>query len=62
MPKFLENELKQEYAGQDSSIPYRIMNSLGVMHGNKETAKGAEWDRKHRSKLAAAAARKGGKA
>ena len=46
MPKFLEKKLKAEY-GADSSIPYKVMNKMGVMHGNKETAKGREMDAKH---------------
>lgn len=60
MPAFLENKLKQEY-GADSSIPYKVMNSIGVMNGNKETEKGREMYAKHqrdqkRKKLAAALA------
>lgn len=47
MPKFLEKKLKQEY-GQNSKIPYKVMNSIGAMHGNKETAKGAEMEAKHK--------------
>ena len=47
MPKFLEEKLKKEY-GSNSSIPYKIMNSMGVMHGNKETEKGREMEKKHR--------------
>ncbi len=39
MPKFLEEKLKREY-GADSKIPYKVMNAMGAMHGNKETAKG----------------------
>lgn len=39
MPAKLEAKLKKEY-GKDSKIPYMIMNKMGVMHGNKETAKG----------------------
>lgn len=39
MPKALERKLKKEY-GANSAIPYKIMNKMGVMHGNKETAKG----------------------
>ncbi len=35
MPKALENKLKKEY-GANSAIPYKIMNKMGVMHGNKE--------------------------
>lgn len=34
MPKALERKLKKEY-GKDSDIPYKIMNKMGVMHGNK---------------------------
>ena len=49
MPKFLEEKLKKEY-GENSSIPYKVMNRLGAMHGNKETAKGRKWDRKHARK------------
>ena len=46
MPKFLERKLKAEY-GADSKIPYKVMNSIGAMHGNKETAKGREMEAKH---------------
>ena len=48
MPKFLERKLKARY-GADSAIPYKIMNSIGAMHGNKETAKGRAMERKHAS-------------
>jgi hypothetical protein len=37
MPKALEEKLKREY-GANSDIPYKIMNKMGVMHGNKETS------------------------
>lgn len=47
MPKFLEEKLKREY-GQDSSVPYKVMNAMGVMRGNKETAKGRALDKKHK--------------
>lgn len=57
MPAFLEAALKREYAGQDPSIPFRIMQSKGLIRGQKETAKGAELDAKH----AADAKRKGQK-
>lgn len=50
MPKFLERKLKQEY-GAKSDIPYKIMNKMGAMHGNKETAKGKEMDKKHKAKM-----------
>ena len=46
MPKFLEEKLKHEY-GAKSSIPYAVMNKLGYMHGNKETAKGRAAEQKH---------------
>jgi len=46
MPKFLEDKLKKEY-GADSSTPYKIMNKIGAMHGNKITAAGKEMERKH---------------
>lgn len=52
MPKFLEDKLKAEY-GADSSIPYKVMNSIGAMRGNKETPKGAAMARKHQAKNAA---------
>lgn len=50
MPKFLEAKLKKKY-GKDSDIPYKIMNSRGLMHGNKETAKGAAAEKKHKRDL-----------
>lgn len=46
MPKFLEDKLKKEY-GSTSKIPYMVMNKLGAMRGNKETAKGVAMERKH---------------
>ena len=52
MPKFLEEKLKKEY-GTDSSIPYKVMNKLGVMHGNKITAKGRREEKKHDEKTKA---------
>lgn len=56
MPAFLEKKLKKEY-GANSAIPYKIMNKMGVMHGNKETAKGKAMDKRHRAKLNKAAER-----
>jgi hypothetical protein len=47
MPKFLEEELKRKYGAQ-SDVPYKIMNSIGAMHGSKETAKGAAMEAKHK--------------
>ena len=46
MPKFLEKRLKAEY-GADSDVPYKVMNSIGAMHGNKTTAKGEAMQAKH---------------
>jgi len=50
MPKFLEDKLKQEY-GDDSDIPYKVMNARGFMKGNKETAKGRAAEAKHSAKI-----------
>lgn len=49
MPKVLENKLKREY-GAKSSVPYKIMNKIGVMKGNKETAKGKAVGKKYTGK------------
>jgi hypothetical protein len=46
MPKFLEDKLKKEY-GANSSTPYKVMNSIGAMKGNKETEKGKDMEKKH---------------
>ena len=56
MPKFLENKLKAEY-GADSKIPYMVMNKLGAMRGNKETAKGRAMARKHNAAVSGKRAR-----
>ena len=48
MPAFLEKKLKAQY-GQDSATPYKVMNSIGAMRGNKETAKGRSMERKHKA-------------
>ena len=47
VPKFLEDKLKREY-GPNSKIVYKVMNKIGAMRGNKETAKGRAMARKHR--------------
>ncbi len=49
MPKFLERKLRQEYGYNDRAV-YGTMNSLGVMKGNKETAKGKAMQAKHDAK------------
>lgn len=46
MPKFLESKLRDRY-GANSDVPFKIMNAAGLMHGNKETAKGRAADLKH---------------
>jgi hypothetical protein len=46
MPAFLEKKLKARY-GANSAIPYKIMNSLHYMRGNKETPAGAAAQAKH---------------
>jgi hypothetical protein len=48
MPAFLEDKLKQQY-GTDSDVPYKVMNSIGAMRGNKETPKGKAMERKHKA-------------
>lgn len=54
MPAFLENKLKKEY-GAKSSVPYKIMNKMGAMKGNKVTAKGVAMEKKHKAKVRSAA-------
>ena len=46
MPLFLEEKLKKQY-GQSSAVPYKVMNAIGAMRGNKETPKGAAMQKKH---------------
>lgn len=46
MPAFLEQKLKARY-GQNSDVPFKIMNSIGAMHGNQPTAKGEAMQAKH---------------
>lgn len=46
MPAFLEDKLREEYGDNDHAI-YGTMNKIGAMHGNKETEKGREMERKH---------------
>lgn len=50
MPKFLEEKLKAEY-GANSKVPYKVMNKIGAMRGNKETAKGRAMEAKHDSDM-----------
>jgi len=60
MPRFLEDKLKKEY-GADSDVPYKVMNSMGAMHGNKITEKGKEMERKHEADKKKAKGHKGKK-
>lgn len=46
MPDFLERKLKAEY-GATSATPYKIMNKIGALRGNKITPKGRAMERKH---------------
>ncbi len=50
MPAFLEKKLKSEY-GTHSAVPYKVMNSIGAMRGNKETPKGRMMAKKHAAKI-----------
>jgi hypothetical protein len=50
MPKFLEAKLKSEYPNNPGAV-YGTMNKLGVMRGNKETAKGRAMQKKHNKKV-----------
>ena len=46
MPKFLEDKLKREYPNNPQAV-YATLNSIGAMHGNKETARGRAMQAKH---------------
>lgn len=46
MPKFLEEKLKKQYPN-DKAAPYKIMNKMGAMKGNKITPKGKAMEAKH---------------
>lgn len=48
MPKFLEAKLKKEYPNNPGAV-YGTMNKLGLMRGNKETAKGRAMAKKHQA-------------
>jgi len=56
MPAFLEKDLRAEAAKKGMKgrradrYVYGAMNRMGAMRGNKETAKGAEMQRKHDAK------------
>lgn len=46
MPAFLEKKLKSEYPS-DPTAPYKVMNAIGAMKGNKTTPKGEAMQKKH---------------
>lgn len=50
MPAYLEARLKKEY-GANSKVPYKVMNKIGAMRGNKVTPKGRAMERKHNAKV-----------
>lgn len=58
MPAFLEKKLEAEAAKKHmtgraaSRYVYGAMNNMGAMRGNKETAKGAAMESKHRARMA----------
>lgn len=60
MPKFLEDKLKKEY-GADSKIPYKVMNKIGAMRGNRETPKGRAMEAKHAADVARGKGKVGGR-
>jgi hypothetical protein len=49
MPDFLIKKLKKKYPGNPGAV-YGTLNNIGAMHGNKETPKGAEMQKKHDAK------------
>ena len=54
MPKFLEEKLKKEYgtSKKGEAKVFATMNAIGAMHGNKETEKGKQMERKHEAHVA----------
>ena len=49
MPKFLEKKLEKEYPNNPHAV-WGTMNKLGVVKGNKITAKGRSMEKKHDAK------------
>lgn len=47
MPQFLERKLDKEYPNEPTA-KYKIMNKIGAIKGNKETAKGKAMEKKHK--------------
>jgi hypothetical protein len=64
MPAFLEAKLKKAAAGKGfggkraDKYVYGALNNMGVMRGNKETAKGKQMQKKHAAKAGTAPMRK----
>lgn len=54
MPRFLEEKLKKEYGAKSKTV-WKVMNAIGAMRGNKETAKGRSMQRKHEMKISSLA-------
>jgi hypothetical protein len=52
VPKFLEDKLMKEYKGDKATV-FKVMNSIGAVHGNVETAKGRAMEAKHERDTAA---------
>ncbi len=48
MPEFLEKKLESQY-GKGNPRVYATMNTIGAMHGSKETAKGRAMEKKHKA-------------
>lgn len=46
MPRFLEAKLKKQYPNNPHAV-FGTMNKIGVMRGNKETAKGRKMELTH---------------
>lgn len=67
MPKFLEKDLKAEAAKKGfkgkraDRYVYGALNNMKAMRGNRETAKGARMEAKHKSDVAKGKAKKGRK-
>lgn len=57
MPAFLEDKLRAQAAKRGfkgrraDRYVYGAMNNMGAMRGNKETAKGAQMEAKHREDM-----------
>ena len=50
MPDFLIKKLQEEYPNDPHAV-WGTLNKRGFVHGNRETEKGREADRKHERRL-----------